>query len=265
MMNEGFVDIISLLETFVLGTVSLIAAYTSYYPAPKQPEVQSASTIAVSPTGIVIDEIGMGPIITDQGPTTATESAYISPTPTIKPVPTTKPTNAPAPTPMLVKLPTKTPTRTPTKIPTSTPTRQPSPTPTPTVIPVYTATASAVEIPGQSLNPERIFQLINAHREELHLPPFQKHDYLCKLANDRKPELYNEIFGTAYVHQGLYDRNLPYWITENMASYPTEEKIVSWWLNSTIHRRAIEGPYTYSCGACSGNSCTQLFTNFVSR
>lgn len=93
----------------------------------------------------------------------------------------------------------------------------------------------------------------------------ETHDELCKIAQARAPQLYDEIFVTKNVHAGFYNMNIPYWMTENMAHYGSEEKILQWWLGSTIHRNAIEGDYKYSCGACSGNSCAQLFTNFTPK
>lgn len=125
--------------------------------------------------------------------------------------------------------------------------------------------ATETPAPARSLSSERIFILINAHRKEKGLAPLEKDEQLCKLAESRAPELHDEIFGGSYVHAGLEKRDIPYWITENMASYGSEEAIVTWWLGSLIHRRAIEGSNTYSCGACSGNSCTQLFTSYVKK
>jgi uncharacterized protein YkwD len=169
----------------------------------------------------------------------------------------------------------------------------PIPTPTPTPLPspkiklaaisretiLKSSTSSAItksdtpklDIPtvssskSKSLNTGVIMQLINTHRGKLNLPPFEKNAELCKLADYRGPQLYDEIFKTHSVHKGLYDLKLPYWITENMAHYPSEQLVVNWWLGSKVHRTAIEGDYKYSCGVCNGNSCAQLFTNFTPK
>lgn len=183
----------------------------------------------------------------------------------------------------LETLPTSTPTLSPIVSPTATsqPTQptveqkkslSPSATPTPTVS-LVTITPRALIIPTvptvtpppQSLSAEKILILINEHRKKLQLPAFEKHEYLCNIANTRAPQLYDEIFINHNVHAGFYAMNLPYWITENMAHYESEEKIMQWWLNSSVHRQAIEGNHTYSCGACFGNSCAQLFTSFVEK
>lgn len=175
-------------------------------------------------------------------------------TPTDTPTPTQIPTlsfivsSSPAPHPSA----TPTATRTPTPTPTVTLERYiPSPQPSPTIT--------------QSLNADLILQLVNLHRKQMNLPAYEKDPELCKLADSRAPELNYEIFGGGTVHAGLYSRNIPYWITENMASYPSEDAVVNWWLGSPIHRAAIEGNYKYSCGACSGNSCAQLFTSWVPK
>jgi uncharacterized protein YkwD len=121
------------------------------------------------------------------------------------------------------------------------------------------------QAPQNSLNPDVILQLINTHRANLSLPSFEKNEQLCAIAESRGPQLYDEIFVTGKMHSGLYNRNLPFWITENMAHYPTEQAVFSWWLGSPIHRKAIEGDYTFSCGTCHGTSCAQLFTSFTPK
>lgn len=197
----------------------------------------------------------------------------------------------PSPTVALIPLTTLlSPTASPTPIPSPTRTPSPSRTPTPsraapsakkTGAPIqrerthndpsitptlsleeYIPATPSVTISVRSNNPDLILQMINIHRKTKSLPAFEKHPDLCKLAESRAPELHNEIFGSSWIHAGFYNRDIPYWITENMASYPTEEAVVQWWLGSTVHRAAIEGDYQYSCGACSANSCAQLFTSF---
>lgn len=209
-------------------------------------------------------------------------AARCQPTPTSEPIPLTmvSPTATPRPTTPLTLTPS--PTRTPSPSRTPTPTRilptpetkgmkasiqgestqQVSATASAISLQNYIPIISAAPTPGRSNNSDLILHMINIHRKTKNLPPFEKHPELCKLAESRAPELNNEIFGSSWIHAGFYSRNIPYWMTENMASYPTEEAVVQWWLGSTVHRAAIEGDYQYSCGACSGNSCSQLFTNF---
>jgi len=150
--------------------------------------------------------------------------------------------------------------------PTETPVEPLSPTPTPEATANIQIAHDNVPATGPNLNSDIIFQLINDHRESIGKPAFVKDDALCTLATTRSTELYGELFeGKGYLHSGLYNRNLPYWITENAKWGSNEAGTVQWWLHSPIHRAAIEGDYTYSCGACQGSMCSQLFTSYIAK
>ncbi len=143
------------------------------------------------------------------------------------------------------------------------PTKKPTPT-----IEKKDVLGSSIQAPSSkppSLDSEKLFVMINDHRAKLGLPAFEKDEKLCQLARERGPELYDEIFKYGNIHGGLYGRNLPYWVTENMKYGPSEEEAFNWWLNSPIHRKAIESKAKYSCGECYGNSCAQLFTSYVPK
>jgi uncharacterized protein YkwD len=111
------------------------------------------------------------------------------------------------------------------------------------------------------LSAESIFTRVNAHRAALGLKTLIKDDRVCQVATSRAPEIANEIASNT-MHVGIKKRNLPYWNTENIISMGTEVGAINWWLGDTIHRKAIEGPYKYTCVACSGYSCVEEFTNF---
>lgn len=135
----------------------------------------------------------------------------------------------------------------------------------PVVSPTTAPTVNTAPIPqSSSLNAEVVFDLINKYRNSIGLASFEKNDELCSLAASRGPELAGEVASGA-LHSGLYSRNLPYWVTENMKYGGDEQEVLRWWLNSPIHRAAIEGNYKYSCGVCVGDTCEQLFTNFVPK
>lgn len=180
-------------------------------------------------------------------PTTATvilEQQLITPTPTsVTPTPTLSPT------------PTKTPI----------PTKSPSPTLAATVTPQATPTpqtqVTTQSLSNGGLNADKLFSMVNAHRATKGLPAFEKHEKSCQLAITRAPEVEAEVASGA-LHQGLKNRNLDYWNTENIIAIRTEEEALSWWLGHGIHREAIESDKKYSCIACFGNSCAQEFTNF---
>lgn len=118
---------------------------------------------------------------------------------------------------------------------------------------------------GPNLNSDLIFDMINAHRASIGKKPFEKEAGLCTLATIRSVELHDELFVNGNLHSGLYNRNLPYWITEDAKWGSNEAGTLRWWLNSPIHRKAIEGDYTYSCGACNGTQCSQLFTSYTPK
>lgn len=151
----------------------------------------------------------------------------------------------------------------------------PTPTETQTIIPAEAPAQTAnmqtqtpennIPADAASLDSDLIFTLINQHRAELGMTPFQKDETLCSLAATRSIELHDELFVNGNLHSGLYNRNLPYWITENAKWGSNEKGTVQWWLHSPIHRKAIEGDYTYSCGACNGSMCSQLFTSYTPR
>lgn len=116
-----------------------------------------------------------------------------------------------------------------------------------------------------SLNADLLFDLVNAYRAKLGLPAFIKDAPLCQIAESRKPELMGEIFGGKGIHSGFRARNLPYWATENMKYGPNEQEVLQWWIGSSIHHRALVSDSKYSCSACSGHVCIQLFTNYIAK
>lgn len=145
----------------------------------------------------------------------------------------------------------------------ATPTSSPLSTPVPTATPQPAPANKSFTPPAGSLSADTYFNMINNHRATKGLPAFEKHPQLCEVAASRGPELNNEIFGNSYIHAGFRKLNLPYWATENMIGYPTEEIGFSWWMSSSVHRQAIESPdYKYACGTCVGKACAMLFTSF---
>lgn len=203
---------------------------------------------------------------------TATESALLY-TVVLPATPSASPESTSSATTLKKKKPKPTPSPKPSVKPSSQPSVTPSDSPSPSAQPeTAKSAAESVDIPAPSValkpgnNPDLILQLINDHRKNLGLPAFEKDDKLCQIAQYRAPQLDNEIFGNGTIHQGFYDLKLPYWATENAASYKGEQTIVSWWLSDSIHKKAIESTKDkYSCGACSGNSCSQIFSSFIPK
>jgi uncharacterized protein YkwD len=113
---------------------------------------------------------------------------------------------------------------------------------------------------------EKLFQMANEHRKSIGLPAFEKEERICKMAESRAPQVHAEVFGGAGpIHKGFRALNLPYWATENAAAYESVERNFKFWMSDYIHKKAIEGPSKYSCVACSGSSCSQIFTSFIPK
>lgn len=129
---------------------------------------------------------------------------------------------------------------------------------TPLAVTPVPVTAS---VNGSVLNADVLFNLVNAYRASLGLPPFEKNDQICAVANSRAPEIDGEIWVTHTMHAGFYARNLPFWATENLISMQNEQAALQWWINSPVHHAALIGNYKYACVACAGRSCSMIFSN----
>jgi len=189
----------------------------------------------------------------------------LSPTPTIYFLPTTPPEIAQsAPT---KKADTTDPTVAPSKEEKAKQSLTPSPTikltATPTVAaPTPTSVPATQQSVSGGLSAEKLFSMVNAHRQSKGLQPLQRDDKTCQLAAARASEIAGEM-AAGNLHSGMYSRNLPYWNTENASALPSEEAALQWWLNDGIHRQAIESSsHTTSCVACSGIYCAQEFTSY---
>lgn len=118
--------------------------------------------------------------------------------------------------------------------------------------------------PKASLSADTMFDIINSYRTQNSLTLFQKDDQICSLADARSKELASEFY-TGRLHNGLFNRNLPYYVTENAILGRSEEFAIQWWLASPIHRSQMFGNFTHSCIKCEGNACSQVFTSYIPK
>lgn len=169
-----------------------------------------------------------------------------------------EPTVQPTPTVYLPSDITPTATVAPTDAPTDEPTA--APTDAPTIAPTADSTQQPQSNPG-GLNAADIFGMVNAYRAVQGLPALQQDPRSCSLAQQRAPEVASEV-ASGNLHAGLLAMNLPYWNTENIIEMNSDQGAFNWWINDPIHHAAIVGNFTYSCIACSGDSCAEEFTNF---
>lgn len=162
------------------------------------------------------------------------------------------------------------------KRPVTSPTATPKPEKKSITTPSYqtpttqTATQQATTIPEspeykKELDASILFGLVNEYRIQNNLAPFQEDARICSIAQDRAPQLYNEILGNSWMHKGFQELTLSYWATENIIYEFTEQKALNWWKNSPIHNSALLGNYQYSCIKCQGNTCAEIFTNFQEK
>jgi uncharacterized protein YkwD len=70
---------------------------------------------------------------------------------------------------------------------------------------------------------------------------------------------------SGHMHAGMARRAFDYWVSENIIYNNTEQGAVNWWMNSPVHRSALLGDTKYACVACSGNSCSMIFTSFIPK
>lgn len=138
-------------------------------------------------------------------------------------------------------------------------TPRPEPVNLPTSIPTPVTVVPSTN--GSVLNGEVLFSMVNNYRVSLGLTPFEKNDQICAVASSRAPEVDSEIWVTHTMHAGFYARNLPFWATENLISMQNEQAALNWWINSPVHHAALVGNYKYACTACSGKSCSMVFSN----
>lgn len=119
--------------------------------------------------------------------------------------------------------------------------------------------------PTGTLSADLLFDMINQHRTSISLPVYQKEAQVCAVAEGRKDEITHEIFVTGALHSGFWADNHAFWATENMIWQHTETEAMNWWLNSPVHRAAIEGDYTYACGTCNGEVCNMIFSSLTPK
>lgn len=115
------------------------------------------------------------------------------------------------------------------------------------------------------LSADVLFDMINQHRSQISLPVYQKEPQVCAIAAGRREEIVQEIFVTGQLHAGFWGDNNPFWATENMIWQHSEKLAMNWWLNSPIHRAAIEGDYLYACGTCNGEVCNMIFSSLIPK
>jgi uncharacterized protein YkwD len=138
------------------------------------------------------------------------------------------------------------------------------PSPIPSVTPSPSPSSVPEVIPSGNSNSDVMFDMVNEYRSKLGLKAFEKDNRLCEIAEKRAPQVNGEL-QSGTLHKGFKDLNLPYWATENIAAYSSLKEDLNFWVSDYIHKKAIESDNKYSCVACAGTSCSQIFTSFVNK
>ncbi len=145
-----------------------------------------------------------------------------------------------------------------TTVPTMTPTPQPTKVETP-------VTPSASSLPAYATNgtlsADTLFSMVNQKRSEAGLPAFEKHPEVCSVAEARKPQLENEVYGSSSIHAGFRAMDIPFRASENMISQNSEEAALNWWMNSSVHRGGVLGNSKYACVVCQNKTCAMIMSS----
>lgn len=110
---------------------------------------------------------------------------------------------------------------------------------------------------SERVNEDRLWELVNAWKNENDGYMYQPDDLLCGLATRRLKEIKNN-----WSHDGFTDvisNNFQGW-GENLAKdQSSEQQVLDEWLNSASHSANLKEKFTSTCIRCEDNHCVQLF------
>lgn len=268
-LHKGVMTVASLVAsvTFSTGTTEPVTQADLYHPeiissfniqteSPETDPLQNLNALASPGTDQIklVTEAKAAEIVTVEQPPIV--YSVIEPTP--KPSPTAKPSEKPEES-NKTENPTEKPT---TDKPDSengklkkenSENGEPKPSASPSSTPALT-----------SSNADILFQMTNDYRAKMGKPAFEKEERLCKIAEARAPQVKSEL-ASGTLHKGFKELNLPYWATENIAAYSTMQENFNFLSTDYIHKKAIESDAKYSCTACTGTSCSQIFSSFTPK
>lgn len=134
----------------------------------------------------------------------------------------------------------------------------PTPTPWPTYVPY-----------GTFIDEDVLYELVNEWRVKNNKPRYITSETLCTMAEVRLTQLPTDPDHDGFykladklVDNGTFEKVSENLITKYAGSAGVNEKtMLNDWLESKLHRAAIESSYVYSCLRCDNNdgNCVQLF------
>jgi uncharacterized protein YkwD len=116
--------------------------------------------------------------------------------------------------------------------------------------------------PKQSLSREKLWEIIQKWRVSQNLSKYIEAKSLCKIAEQRVVDLKGKS-GDNFNHSLFLKRysTLPYKVSENITGGFSEKAILSSWLESSSHRKALKSDWKYSCVAVGKDYAVQIFSN----
>lgn len=110
-----------------------------------------------------------------------------------------------------------------------------------------------------NLDSEILWSLIQTWRIENGLHAYIKNQELCKIAIDRS----DDEFDYNNPHKGFIEKyhKGSYSISENLTGATSEKDALNRWLNSPLHRQALEKDFRFSCTATYKDLAVQIFSN----
>jgi uncharacterized protein YkwD len=119
-----------------------------------------------------------------------------------------------------------------------------------------------ISMPTPTINPDAttksgLLDTINKWRVSQNLNPYTESEFLCKVAEDRLPEIVKEFNHDKLNYKRWCD---DCYISENIAQgYYTNKETLDGWLASPSHKAALLRNYTHTCFSTNGSESIQIF------
>jgi len=131
---------------------------------------------------------------------------------------------------------------------------------------------TSIELPNETSKEDEILRLVNVHRQSLNLSIIEKNETAQKLAIDHSKYMIMQgqisHDNVDFKFQTLQEKEDARSFAENVAfGQPSAQAVMEGWLNSSGHRRNIEGEYSYiGIGAVKDSNGRYYYTQvFFSR
>lgn len=126
----------------------------------------------------------------------------------------------------------------------------------------YVSFPKPIDNVKKDIDSDKLLSLINSWRKSQGFAEYIKDNRLCEIAKDRADD--TVCRRAECVHDGFVQKysNYSFVIAENITGAYSEQDALDRWLSSKPHRNTLEKSYKYSCVACKGQLCVQIFSSF---